>query len=64
MAIPKYHELYNLFLESLSDGQVHSIQDCRDYIKQRINLTAKELAETIPSGENKWSNRVSWCRVH
>ena len=64
MSIPKYHELYNIFLASLSDGQVHSMQECYDYIKQRLNLTPDELAETISSGQSTLYNRVSWCKTY
>ncbi len=64
MAVPKYHEFYNIFLESLSDGQIHSLQDCRDYIKAHMNFTSEDLAETIPSGSPKWINRIGWCKTH
>ena len=64
MAVPKYHEFYNIFLESLSDGQVHSMQDCLNYIKIHIRFTSEDLAETIPSGSPKWINRVGWCKTH
>ena len=64
MAVPKYHEFYNIFLESLSDGQVHYWKDCKEYIKQKMNFTPEELAETIPSGQPTWINRIGWCCTH
>ena len=64
MSIPKHNELYNLFLESLSDDQVHSIQECRDYIKQRVNFTKSDLSETTSSGIPKWHDRIGWCKTY
>ena len=64
MAVPKYHEFYNVFLESLNDGKIHSVKDCRNYIKQQMNFTDEELSETIPSGQPTWINRVGWCKTH
>ena len=64
MAVPKYHEFYNVFLESLIDGKIHSIKDCRNYIKQQMHFTDEELSETIPSGQLTWINRVGWCKTH
>lgn len=53
MAVPKFYEFFNVFLDSLQDGKVHHIKECRQYILQNMNLSDADLAETIPSGESR-----------
>ncbi len=50
MAVPKYNELYEVFLKSLRDGKIHKKQECLDFIRGAMKLTENELAETIASG--------------
>lgn len=38
MAVPKYHEFYNAFLESLRDGKTHAYNDCKDFVKKKMDL--------------------------
>lgn len=64
MAVPKFFEFFNVFLESLQDGEVHSYSECREYVKKRMNPTEEDLQETIPSGYGRWMNRVHWCKTH
>lgn len=45
MAVPKYSEFYNAFLESLADGQVHAYNECKDYVKAKKNLSEEDLSE-------------------
>lgn len=61
MAVPKYHEFYNSFLESLRDGQVHPYSECKDYIKASMKLSDEQLAEVTASGVARWVSRVGWC---
>ena len=64
MAVPKYHEFYNIFLESLSDGQVHSIQECQNYIKEHTNLTLDDSLKKVSSGQPTWKDRIGWCKTY
>ncbi len=64
MAVPKFYEFFNVFLESLQDGKVHHIKDCRQYILQNMNLSDADLAETIPSGESRVWNRIHWSSTY
>lgn len=64
MAVPKYNELYEVFLKSLRDGKIHKKQECLDFIRGAMKLTENELAETIASGTPLWINRVNWCSTY
>ncbi|MBR4744070.1 MAG: restriction endonuclease [Oscillospiraceae bacterium] len=64
MAVPKYNELYEVFLKSLFDGEIHKKQECLDYIRQAMKLTDDELSEAIASGTPLWINRVNWCGTY
>ena len=61
MAVPKYNELYNVVLKFLSDGEVHTMKDCRDFVKHEMQLTDEDISERIPSGQAKWLNNLSWA---
>ena len=50
MAIPKYNELYGTFLKAIEDGEVHSVKDIKQSIKQMLNLSEQELLERLQSG--------------
>lgn len=45
MAVPKFYEFFNVFLDSLQDGKVHHIKECRQYILQNMNLSDADLAK-------------------
>lgn len=64
MAVPKFYEFFNVFLDSLQDGKVHHIKECRQYILQNMNLSDADLAETIPSGESRVWNRIHWSSTY
>ena len=64
MAVPKYYEFYNVFLESLQDGEDHPFNECAEYVKQKICLSEEDLTETIPSGGIRWKNTVGWCKTY
>jgi len=40
MAIPKYNELYSLFLFAIQDGAPHSSKDVKKILSQKLQLTA------------------------
>lgn len=65
MAIPKYDEMYNAFLEVLADGQVHDKSDLKKHIKEKYNLTDEEMSAKIPSGRmTVVGNRLGWCKTY
>ncbi len=40
--IPKYYEMYNVFLEILSDGKVHSLKEIQKSVVKEMNITHEE----------------------
>lgn len=64
MSVPKYHEFYNAFLESLRDGETHAYNDCKDFVKKKMNLREEQLSEITASGYAVWVNRVGWCTTY
>lgn len=64
MAVPKYHEFYNSFLESLADGKPHAYNDCKDFVKRNMKLSENQLSEITASGYAVWVNRVGWCTTY
>lgn len=65
MAIPKYNELYSLFLFAIQDGAPHSSKDVKKIISQKLQLTTEELAERLPSQRQPtFDNRVNWAKTY
>ena len=65
MAIPKYNELYSLFLFAIQDGAPHSSKDVKQIISQKLQLTTEELAERLPSQRQPtFDNRVNWAKTY
>ena len=64
MAVPKYSDFYNAFLNSLADGKVHAYNDCKEYVKAEMKLTETDMAEITASGYALWVNRVGWCATY
>ena len=62
MSIPKYNELYFPVLESLSDGESHTIREIADIISPRVGITPEERQrELLPSGSPVYYDRASWA---
>ena len=64
MSVPKYHEFYNAFLESIKDGKMHPYNEIKDSVKCRMGLTDDDLAQITASGYSVWVNRVGWCTTY
>lgn len=64
MAVPKYYEFYNAFLESLSTQKTITYEECKEFIKQKMNLTDDQLSVRSGSGSYLWENRVGWCATY
>ncbi len=65
MPIPKYFQMYNSFLRSLSDGQKHAFSDTKNQVIRDFNLSEADLAELLPSGrQSVFTNRIGWCRTY
>lgn len=64
MTIPTHDELMLPFLQVLSDGQEHRINEVVDKLAKEFNLTQEEIAEELPSGGRKFAGRVGWARTY
>ena len=65
MSVPKFFEFFEVFLSSLSDGQIHHAKEVRKYIASEMKLTEEELTEKLPSGrQTTFDNRVAWARTY
>ena len=52
-------------LEHLADGKVESNRETIDALSKHFQLTAEELAELLPSGQQSiFSNRIAWAKAH
>lgn len=65
MAIPKYDEMYRVFLDCLSDMKPHGSKEVRDAIAARLSVSEAERQELLPSGRQAiFDNRVAWTRTY
>ena len=65
MAIPNYQTVMKPFLVLLSDEKVHTLQDTYERLASEFKLTADELNEVLPSGNQKvFHSRVGWARTY
>lgn len=65
MAIPKFFEFFEVFLNALKDGGLHTTKEVREIIACKINLTQADISEMLPGGgKTKFENRVSWAKTY
>ena len=64
MAIPNQLDITLPLLKFLSDGQVHTLNDCVEAMSQHFALTEDEKNEMLPTGRaERFKNRVQWARA-
>ena len=64
MAVPKYDEMYNDFLNTLVDGKEHDIKEIREQVAKKKKLEEVDLKETLNSGKCKYYNRIGWTATY
>jgi len=65
MAIPKFDEFFPAFMQCLSDGEVHTMKEIKEFCVQQFSLTDAELRELTPSGSTtRVSDRIGWARMY
>lgn len=65
MPIPDFQAIMRPWLELVSDGKEHALQDVISELADRFSLTEAERAEVLPSGfQAKFTNRVAWAATH
>src|SRR5688572_11766939 len=66
MPLPKLKDVEIALLRALAavGGQAPANKVYPQVSKQFPDLTAEQLAEALPSGGNRWTNRIQWVRLH
>lgn len=65
MAIPKYSEMYNAFLECVKDGEIHCLKDIKKSVVSVFGISAEELTQMLPSNRQTiFDNRIGWTRTY
>lgn len=66
MALPKYNDLYDIFLNYLANGQPHSCADMRRHIVQELQISEEDLRILLPHGNGKsvFMGRVGWAGTY
>lgn len=65
MGLPKYYEFYVPFLSAISDDNIHTLKEIKDYIKNMLNIKDNEISERLPSGNQTiYDNRIGWTRTY
>ena len=65
MAIPDYQSCMLPLLRFLADGRDGSLRAAEESLAEHFKLTAGELAELLPSGQQGvFKNRVGWARTY
>ena len=65
MAVPKYNEMFGVFLKALADGEIHDYKYVKRFVIDALQLTSEDLEEQLPSGrQTMFDNRIGWCRTY
>ena len=65
MAVPKFFEFFEIFLNAINDDRLHTAKEVREIIAGKMNLTQADIAEMSPSGgHTKFEQRVSWAKTY
>lgn len=64
MAIPDFQSILLPQLKLCQDGEAHTKQELLPTLSKQFGLTEEELEIRIPSGPNKFDNRVAWARTY
>jgi restriction system protein len=65
MSIPDYQACMLPLLRQVADGAEHSLKDVSQRLAETFNLTADEINEFLPSGQQPvFINRVGWARTY
>ena len=65
MSIPDYQACMLPLLRQVADGAEHSLKEVSQQLARAFNLTADEINEFLPSGQQPvFINRVGWARTY
>jgi restriction system protein len=61
MVLPQWHGFIDPVLRIMVDGQIRRNVEIRTAVADRTGLSEDDRAETLPSGESRWANRINWA---
>ena len=64
MAVPGFQSFLRPVLDQYADGAEGRARDLSDVVAARLQLSAADLEETIPSGEPRFLNRLYWAHSY
>ncbi len=65
MAVPNFQALTLPVLKEFADGREHTTRDIRQRVAEALGLSAEEVAEVLPSGnQTRLANRVAWAHAY
>jgi len=65
MAVPKFFEFFEVFLQVINDGELHTAKEVRNTIAIKMALSDDDLSQMLPSGKQRtFDNRVMWARTY
>lgn len=64
MTIPDFQTIMLPFLKFSSDGKMHNFLETTDALAKEFKLTPEEIDSLIPSGQQRFANRVGWAKTH
>ena len=64
MAVPGFQSFLRPVLDQYVDGAEGRVRDLSDVVAARLQLSASDLEETIPSGEPRFLNRLYWAHSY
>lgn len=65
MAVPGFENYMRPILELAADRQEHSLQEARERLAEKFQLSEGDRRELLPSGTQKvFDNRVAWAKSH
>lgn len=65
MAVPKFFEFFEGFLDAVKDGELHTAREVREILAGRMHLSKEDRMEMFPSGRQRtFDNRVAWARIY
>lgn len=64
MVLPQWHQFILPVLQVLDNGEIHTLKQIKAGVISRVPMTEEERAELIPSGQERWYNRMNWALSH
>lgn len=65
MPVPDFQSFFKPLLDIAADGAEHTMREAREIIAVKMQLSAEDLAELLPSGtQTKFDNRAAWAKSY